>query len=263
MKPFALIYLFAFSVMMLFASCEKIISLDLKTAEPVVVIEGYVTDQDEVQTVKISKTYSFAEPNKLNGVSGAQVILTNGNTSIPFVETAPGIYQSVLFAGLPGEKYTLEVVFEGKTYTASSAMPQKVPIESLTYKKLSFFGSEKTYPVITYQDPAGTQNQYHYVVTLNNIEIKFNSVEEDRFNDGNKVENIIFYALDDLKSGDQIDIEFQTIDRNVFKYFFALSQINGNGGPPVAPSNPVSNFTNGALGVFSAYSTQKKTFIKQ
>lgn len=262
MKPFTLIYLFAFSVVMLFASCEKVITLDLETAEPILVIEGYVSDQDEIQTVKISKTYPFTESNKFNAVSGAQVVLTSGSSSVTFSEGMPGVYESIKFAGAPGEKYTLEVVFEGKTYTASSVMPQKVPIDLLSYKKLSFFGGEQTFPVINYQDPAGMQNQYRTLLSVNK-KLEFNSADEDRFNDGNKVESILFYSVDDLEPGDEMEIEFQSIDRNVFKYFFALSQISGNGGPPTAPANPASNFNNGALGVFSAYSTDRKTFVKQ
>ncbi|MGB4776013.1 MAG: DUF4249 domain-containing protein [Daejeonella sp.] len=262
MKPFTINYWLAFALVMLFASCEKVITLDLKTAEPLVVIEGYVSDQDEIQTVKISKTYSFTEPNKFNAVSGAQVVLMSGSTSVTFSEGMPGIYESVKFAGTPGEKYTLEVIIEGKTYTASSVMPQKVPIDMLTYKKLSFFGGEETFPVINYQDPSGIQNQYRTLLSVNK-ELEFNSADEDRFNDGNKVENILFYSVDDLQPGDEMEIEFQSIDRNVFKYFFALSQISGNGGPPTAPANPVSNFNNGALGIFSAYSTDRKTFVKQ
>ncbi len=264
MKLFKITYLFTFAVLMLFTSCEKVITLDLKNAEPALVIEGYLSDQNEIQTVKISKTYPFTEANKLNGVSGAQVVLTTENSNVTFPETStPGIYQSMPFAGTPGIKYTLEITFEGKTYTANSTIPPKVPIDLLGIKKLSLFEGEKTYPLITYQDPPGIQNQYRYLLKVKNKDITFDSVDEDRFNDGNKVENVLFYALDDLTDGDEVEIEFQSLDRNVFKYFFAIKQIDGEGGPPVAPANPVSNFNNGALGIFSAYSSDKKTLVKQ
>jgi hypothetical protein len=49
--------------------------------------------------------------------------------------------------------------------------------------------------------------------------------------------------------------------RNVFKYFFALSQTGRNGDPPVAPANPDSNFNNGALGIFNSCTTSTQTIV--
>lgn len=83
-------------------------------------------------------------------------------------------------------------------------------------------------------------------------------VTEDRFNDGNKVANTIFHELDDLEPGDAIELDLQCIDRNVYRYYYAFGQNLGEGGPPVAPANPPSNISNGALGVFSVHTSSKR-----
>lgn len=258
MRPILLITLF---VGMLFCGCEKVIELKLDNSTPVLVIDGGINDQNENQIIKVSKTYNFTEPNKFNGVSGAKVVLTRPNgVTLNYTEVSPGVYQSVKARGVPGNKYTLDVTVDGKTYSASSTMPAKVALDSLTFKQFNFFGKISTYIAVNYNDPAATANQYRYILKVKG-KIEEDMVSEDRFNNGNKVADVIFYKLDDLVAGDNLEVEFQCIDLNVYRYFYTLKQSSGKGGPPVAPSNPPSNFNNGALGVFNAYTTSTRTAV--
>ncbi|RZK72526.1 MAG: DUF4249 domain-containing protein [Pedobacter sp.] len=248
----------AILIIVAFCGCEKVIDLELKNSEPLIVIYADLTDQLENQVVRISKTYSFTDPNKFNAVSGANVMITtSAGNKITYTETAPGIYQSPRFRGRTGSTYVLDVTSEGKQYTASSTMPGKVFLDSLNFKELGFFGKTSTHIVANFQDPLGVQNQYRYILKVKN-KIVEDLVSEDRFNDGNKVANTIYHELDDLVSGDPLELELQCVDRNVYRYFFSLKQNSGGGGPPVAPANPPSNISNGALGVFSAHTSSKR-----
>ena len=225
---------------------------DLQTAEPAIVIDAILNDQFENQFVRISKTIPFDQNNTLNGVKGAKVTLSAVNRApVSFTEMSEGVYRSSRFRGIPGTSYHLEVVADGKTYTARSTMPLSVWPDSISFKSITFLEKSRLYPAVNYKDPKNIQNQYRYILRVNNI-IEADQVSEDRFNDGNNVSDLIIFDGDGLKSGDKVGIEIQSIDRNVFKYYFAISQIGGNGGPPVAPANPVSNFDNGALGIFNA-----------
>ncbi|HEY1023572.1 MAG TPA: DUF4249 domain-containing protein [Sphingobacteriaceae bacterium] len=239
------------------SGCEEVIDLKLDNADPVIVIEASLSDQNEVQTVRISTTTPFTEPAAFNPFTGASVKLSiPGGTELSFSETEPGVYRSRRFRGVPGNSYTLNISANGQVYSATSVMPQRVQLDSLTFKRLTFFGSTNTYPVANYQDPAAVQNQYRYILRVNNV-IGEDAVNEDRFNNGNVVADVIFHELEDIRTNDRIELELQTIDRNVFKYYFALQQNRGETGPPVAPANPVSNFDNGALGVFNAHTSSK------
>jgi hypothetical protein len=258
-KPTTLLLFFLAAV--LFSSCEKVIDLKLDNASPVIVIDGGLSDQSENQVVKISKTYSFTSPNKFNGVAGAKVVLTRPNGStINYDEVSPGLYQSARFRGVPGSKYALDVIIEGKTYSAVSTMPAKVMLDSLSFRQFDFFGTINTYVAVNYDDPPATQNQYRYILKVKD-KVEQDMVNEDRFNNGNRVSDVIFYKLDDLVAGDSLDVEFQCIDRNVYRYFYSLGQNTGGGGPPVSPANPVSNFNNGALGIFNAHTSSKRTAV--
>lgn len=254
------------SILMLLAgflmltSCEEVIDPDLQKAGPRIVIDGSISNQNENHVVRISKTIPFDAPNTFNGLKGAKVsLITSGGTSVSLSEISDGIYRSPQFRGTPGMTYKLEVIAEGRVYTTSSTMPYPVLPDSISFKKLSFFGNTRIYPNVYYKDPAKVQNQYRYILKVNDKQ-QADIVFEDRFNDGNNVSDLIIYdSDDDLKPGDVLNIEMQTIDRNVFKYYYAIGQIKGENGPPVAPANPESNFSNGALGIFNAFTKSSVT----
>lgn len=256
------LYLFLATIPLGLLSCEKVITLKLQDSNPIIVIDGAVSNQNESHTVRVSKTIPFDQTNSFNGLKGAQVLLkSSSGQTIPYTESTQGLYKSARFKGIPGLAYTLEVTVEGKTYSATSVMPFPVVPDSVGFKTLSFFGNSNIYPVVFYKDPSSIQNQYRYLIKVNG-KLKSDLVTEDRFNDGNAVSELITDDVgDDLKPGDSIEVEMQCIDKNVFKYFFALSQIGGNGGPPVAPANPISNFNNNALGIFNACSKSTKIVV--
>ena len=240
-------------LILLFSSCEKVIELKLKDAGPVIVIDGNITDQSENQIVKVSKIIPFDKPNTFNGLAGAKVTVTTSvGQVINFAPATAGVYRSPRFRGVSGLTYKLEVTVEGKVYSATSTMPNAVNLDSIKFKKLSIFGRSRIYPAVYYVDPAQIQNQYRYIIRVNSKPAT-EQVTEDRFNDGRPTSELITFDGDGIVSGDKVEVEMQCIDRNVFKYYFAITQIDGNGGPPVAPSNPESNLNNGALGIFSAH----------
>ncbi len=242
----------------LFSSCEKVITLDLKNAKAKVVIYGDISDQTDYQYIRISRSYNFTESNKFNAATGARVIVTSQQGSvINFSEITPGVYQSPKFRGIPGQSYTLDVTLDGQKYTSVSSMPEKVFLDSLNFRQVSFFGKTSTHVVANFEDPVEIKNQYRYLLTIKGKVVE-EVVSDDRFNNGNKVSNTIYHELNDLKPGDPIELDLQCIDRNVYTYFFSFGQNMGEGGPPVSPANPPSNISNGALGVFCVHTSSTR-----
>jgi hypothetical protein len=63
-----------------------------------------------------------------------------------------------------------------------------------------------------------------------------------------------------FQEDDIITIELQSIDKSAYNYFSTLESISGiEIIQSASPANPISNFNNGALGYFSAYSYDRKT----
>ncbi len=246
----------------LISSCEDIIEVNLNQSNPNIVIEANLTNKLEVQVIKISQTKAFTDDNSFLPVKNAIVTIKDQNGLLYlFSESSNGNYISVPFKGEPGIKYTVQVKANNQTYSAQSIMPKPVNLDSLSVIELTFFNNTRKYVQVNFHDTPNISNQYNYVISVNNEIRNAYYVDSDRFNDGKNVTNTIFSADPELKKGDKISIDFQCIDMNIYRYFYAISQISGNGGPPTAPSNPDSNFNNGALGYFSAHTSQKVSEI--
>ncbi len=245
-----------------FSGCEEVIDLKLDKSKASVVIEGNITDILENQMVTVSKTVDFTNSNSKEPITLAKVMVkdNDGNTYL-FPETNPGVYVSTPFKGIPGKEYTLEVLVENKTYSAKSIMPYPIKIDSLSQTELTFFGKKRKFVKVNYQDPAGVPNFYLYRLFINGKKIDGYLVESDRFNDGKQISNTVFFDKPDLVTGDLVSIDVRGITEKSYRYFFSITQITGNGGPPTTPANPDTNLTGDALGFFNACTSVKDSIV--
>ncbi|GAB2973829.1 hypothetical protein GCM10027049_04970 [Mucilaginibacter puniceus] len=248
-------------IVLLFSGCEKVIDLKLKDASPQLVIEGNVTNQLTNHIVKISKSVPFTDSNKFPAVSGAVVTINDDKGNVyNLIESSPGTYITPRFAGRTNYKYTLTVNVNGQTYTGSSVMPLIVRFDNLSYKD-SFFDSNKKIMTVHYQDPPNVVNQYHYVIYIDGVQIKNTIlVNNDNFTNGRYVDDDLFQTENDILVGQNITVEAQCIDNNIYTYLFSLRE-QLTGGPAPTPSNPPSNLNNNALGYFSAHTVQRLNIL--
>ena len=250
-------------LLLLFTSCQKIISIDTNNAAPQLVIEGNLTDIYGDQVVHISKTVPFNATNNYPAVSGATVVITDSiGVKTPFTEESPGYYHNNDFVGGYGKTYTLTVTTGGKVYTASSTMPFPVPLDSVSSTSSQFDKSNPYTIVVNYQDPPGIANQYKFDLYINSVPVQTIFTNNDSFSDGRYVHEQLFQDGTDIVTGDTAKVDMECIDKNIYQYWFSLSQLQINGpGGGITPSNPPSNFNNGALGYFSAHTSSIKIGI--
>jgi len=241
-------------------SCQKIISINTNNAAPQLVIEGNLTDIYGDQMVHISKTVPFNATNNYPPVSGATVIVTDSaGDIIPFTEESPGYYYNHIFAGNYKETYTLTVTTGGKVYKASSTMPAPVELDSVSTTSDQFDKNNPFTIVVNYQDPPGVPNQYKFDLYINSVPVQTIFTNNDEFTDGRYVHEQLFQQGTNIVAGDTAKVDMECIDENIYQYWFSLSQLQINGpGGGITPSNPPSNFNNGALGYFSAHTSSIK-----
>ena len=242
-------------------ACQKVIDVDLNSVAPQIVIEGNISDSPGPYYVTLSKTVNFDQPNTFPPVTGAHVIMSDnvGNSEL-LTETSPGTYRTSVIQGTPGRTYTLDVISEGKEYNATSTMPAPVKFDSLTLDYI-LNGPDRYWAFkVHFIDPAGVKNYYHFVLMRNSIISQRFFLYDDRIQDG---ESITYDLIPDtLYNKDTVVIFLQCIDKGVYDYFRTASQIsNGRGSQSASPANPLSNFSNGALGYFSAYSVRSWRWI--
>lgn len=259
-----------FSILLLamsvFPACEKVINVDLLPSKEAIVIEATVTNSKLPFTVLISKTSPYFGTNAGNPVSGARVsIRTERGKTMYFTEKAPGKYLLGNVLAFPGFWYIIDVQCDGVTYTARSFMNEPVQIAELGFSYFNGFGLfDSGYKVSTFiRDPSNIENFYRLKYYVNGKALGNRgeiTLYSDKLFDGKPVglaqRTIVFQKTDTLT------VELQSIDEAAYNYFSTLESISGNQMQQSAsPSNPISNFNNGALGYFSAYTFDSKTVI--
>jgi len=240
-------------------SCEKEIDVDLNSAPPRIVIEGIVK-QDQLATVRVSHTIDFGNNDGYPNLSGAIVKISDdkGNSEV-LKQDVSGWYTAEKMKGEVGNKYNMSVVYDGEEYTATSQMPPQVPMDSVTMSKVLVM--DYAFPTIHFRDPVGEENQYYRALVFINgkqhPDVREFVLSTD-LTDGQYIRETLFVTINDsdkdpYEKGDKLTIEFQCIDKGTHKFFYSMEPIGQS------PTNAVSNISNGAMGYFSACTTEKIT----
>jgi hypothetical protein len=264
MKKYLMIHLILLSFFLI--SCEEVIDVNLNNSSPKIVIEGKLCHDSSY--VKITKTTDYFEPGIYPAVSGAAVTITPQNAApIILQEISPGRYHSQTISPLQGIEYTLEVTAEGYGYSAKSVMPHFINIDSLSFEEVD--------KPVDDEDEGNIRLSIHFTDTENiddycRLKIFRNGEAEPgsflyngRLSDGKSIhfERMpIWYDW-----GDTAVVELYSIDYDVFNYFNTLSDVTaGNRGNFIStevPANPETNFSEDALGYFSAHAIDRDTLI--
>ncbi len=252
-------------ISMFIFGCEKVIDVDLNDASPAIVIEGNLSLNDSSVMVLISETGSYFGEGGLRKVSGAVVSLEDSKGNLFAVdEKEAGLYINDQVGAKPGSYYKLSINHNGAEYSAVSYLNPPVSIDSAgyeRYKPTRFY--EGGYRInVFFEDPPGIQNYYRINIYKNG---ELMSAADDLivFDDSGIDGKLVQVRLRGQRfdTNDRAYLEMLTIDKPAWRYFSTLRDVaNLNPGSP-APANPVSNFSNGALGYFSAWSCDNKFII--
>lgn len=215
------------SVLFFISSCTKEVVIDIPGFEEQMVVDGRI-ETGQPPLVLLSKSKDIYAPTDLNAflssfISGAQVTVSNGTTTVQLVEICTdnlpvgsevfvsqllGIpvadlasvkicgYTSLdpLIFGEIGKTYDLTINFEGKTYGASTKIEIPVPLD-LTYWKPDGSNTNYGYSWATLSDPVGQYDAYMWEVKRINQDVNgdpldanfqkpFSPVFDDEFFDG-------------------------------------------------------------------------------
>ncbi|MBL7767009.1 MAG: DUF4249 domain-containing protein [Chitinophagaceae bacterium] len=259
------------AIIILLSSCQKVIDVDLNSASPAYVIEANLYEGTHDFHVKVTKTTSYFSSDAPPTVNDATITLIDqNNVSHAVPNTGNGIYTLPAFTAVNNVSYQLNVSAGGKTFSATAKMPLPTSIDSLTYEEFGGFGGgpggggggEKNFLVVThFQDTVGIPNYYRVLVTKNDTLLNkpFDYyLVDDKIRDGQYFDAPLFTAFS--KMGDTLDVELLSMDAGVFDYFNTLSEIlTSDANTSAAPANPNTNFNNGALGYFGAFTRSKKS----
>jgi len=238
-------------------ACQQVVDLNLHTTPAQVVIEGSINNAAGPYRVTITKSVNFYQGNSYPYVSGALVIITDGQAAVidTLAEVSPGMYETHSILGRPGNTYTLQVLLAGSVYTATSTMPQPVSLDSVTFN----YATKNTIrAVANFQDPIGIVNYYKFTTYVNGKYLNELHTFEDRLSDGRYIREKMDNDTTDIKKGDDVLVSLIGIDKEVNTYLREAQTIAYDNSNLVAPSTPHTNIAGGALGYFSAETISSK-----
>ncbi len=286
-----------FAIILAFTSCEKVVNVHLSPTPPALVVQGQI-ETGLPPVVILTTSISFFSKIDLTTlqnsfVHGATVTVSDGSRTMNLKEyyldtlgTNKIYYYTLdttnlgnIFVGQVEHFYTLTIIYNGKTYTSVTKIPNPAPIDTL-YTGTPLFTDNKTpknaLQLFTdYSDPDTIGNYVKYFTSRDHqAYYPANNVFSDEVINGNKITqlglqvgyndstNVNSDSLRYLYPGDTITVKWCSIDKGVYTFWntyqFALNAV---GNPFASPINVTSNISNGALGVWAGYGTYFKTLI--
>lgn len=151
-------------------ACEENIDIALPTSDPVVVIDAWITDQPETQTISVLETIPYFENSFLPGLSDAivQVEDLTDNVIYNFLKgNEEGTYTwepdpTQPTFGKIGNDFKLTVQLGTNTYEAYSSMNRVPQIDSISYRfeEGNSFFPESYFAQFYALDPVGPGDTY-------------------------------------------------------------------------------------------------------
>ncbi len=296
---------FALLISVSFLACEEEYIPDTKLQEQEVVVEGYVEvgSNSNPTFVLLTKSIPFIstiEPDKFTELflRGATVTVNDGDKTVTLTELCLSdipeelkaqVYEVLGFAPDSnavdiclyvdilgqltrdyGRKYDLKVLIEDKVITASTTIPQFVPLDSLKWEDTPGKSSDTLAQLlVTINDPVGVKNYYRYQTATegNGFIAPFTSVIDGEIFDGKRFDVPLQKAQRrggdfDPESfglylrGDTVTIKWSTLDKAHFD-FWNTRDFSANSGGPFSSYTRIATNVKGGLGIWGGYATEQ------
>ena len=264
--------IFAIFATLFIISCQDVVDIPLDTQNPKLVIDASINWEKgttgAVQKIKITTTTNFYT-NTIPIVSGALVsVSTSNNVIFNFIEVPnTGEYVCNNFVPSLGEVYTLNVLSNGQTYSATEKLTAVAPIINVTQTAVTGFGGNVLRLNGNFIDPANIDNYYLFKFKYPKIIRPEYKANEDLFYDGNPYFSIDF--KEDLAPGDKLELTHYGISKEYFNYIKVIIELSGTQGgapfstPPATAKGNIKNttdFNNFPLGYFRLCETSSVTY---
>jgi hypothetical protein len=283
-----------FIVILVTCSCEKTVTFNLNEAEPKLVVEATI-ENNQSPVVVLSKSVGyFSNINFIilqnSFVHNADVYVSNGTLTHKLKEYAVGIgggyslyYYSIdssnlatSFKGQLDQAYSLRIVSEAKEYTATTTIPKITKhIDSIFWKPAPPGNDSNDIAVmVKATDPPGYGDYIRYFTKRNSepFYAGISSVFDDQIIDGTTYTVELERGWDRNTSpddrtvyflkGDTVTLKLCNIDLATFNFWRTMEYSYANlGNPFSSPIKVLSNIKGNALGYFGGYAAQFKTII--
>lgn len=253
------------------ASCEDVIYPPLEPASPVLVVDAWITNTNQAQTIVLTSSQPYFDATVPPPVSGAVVAVSDDMGKVfSFTEnpSKAGHYEwtpSGTDTLRVGGKYQLSISVGGETFTAASQMGRVPPIDSITFDKDTNLGNGKeiTRAEFWATDPVGHGDAYWIRSYKNGVPLlrpsEINIAYDAGVSIGGPADGVIFIApvrrrinandrddnnqlISPIVNGDSIQVQIHSVTVAAFTYLNQVQvQTNRPGGFAELFATPLAN----------------------
>lgn len=250
-----------FATILLFASCEEEVILDLKKIDHQIVVEAALFNPSGNVSVALSYSQSFYDTSKIEMITDAVVSLTGpGLGKIDLLQVAEGVYHYHQLPLKANQTYTLIVQTKNRRIEAQAMMPAIVKIESVAQVPNPFSGPDSLNLFTSYFDIPGEDNFFRLKVNKKGrVPTSEYFLVDDTFGKNGLITSPVYYK--NFAKGDTAIVELFHFNRATWNYLNGLSENRGGSFNSVSPENPISNMPEGVLGYFAGYGYWADTVV--
>lgn len=186
------------------SACETDVDVTLPSADPVLVVDAWLTHEADTQTIRINYTQPYFDASPYLGVENALVeVISEDQEFIPFSEVEPGVYQWLPANptdtfGIIGKGYGLNIEVDGVTFYAITSMKRVPEIDSIAFRfetGNSFF-PDAYFGEVWARDLPGSGDTYWIKAWKNGIYLNepgdINIAYDAGFSPGGNADSLIF-----------------------------------------------------------------------
>ena len=245
-------------LLLILISCEDIITPELPTNDPILVVDAWLNNLNEQQKIILSSTQDYLDSTSSPSVSGAIVQVSDDQGNVfDFIESVPGeyVWQPTILKnnlGDVGSSYTLNIQYDGKEIIAQSTMNRTSTIDSVNFVR-GQFPEGSYYAEFWSREEAGIGDAYwikSYVngIYQNGLDDIITCIDAGASSEGAVIDGIPFippirrgitrFETDDdgdfispFNEGDSLYVEIHSVTYEAFDFLNKTSiQINRPGG---------------------------------
>lgn len=255
--------------LLLLSSCDrdKEIYIDLPEHTPQLVVECYLEPGQPLRLTVLESSSYFASPEPpLVPDAEAYISFENQRVKLNYKPTLNKennkFYthtSSVLMTGKPGDVYTLEVTDgNGRKVTGSTTILPATSMDTIEWQFNDDAG--KAYLATSFQDDAGSENFYRYVININSL--YSGSKQDETFNDeltNGKVVSLT--SAYEFEKNDTLIVSLYNVEKQYYDFLkSAYTAKDANGNPFAQPTSIRSSVT-GGIGIFTNLALDRKVVV--
>lgn len=258
-------------------ACNDEPYLNVPLPEDMIVVDGWIENGQFAKVLLTRNSPYFASIDSASVrslvLTWAKVTVSDGiNTEILTLRKdedyfPPYIFEGNEIIGVTGRTYSIKAEYGGKTVTATTTIPEIVPLDTAFFYLES--GSDSLGSIyMEFTDPPDVKNYYRILTKRNGEDTRYYSsmvmCMDDMYFSGQKFsfsvrrgpESFISsYGNEYFRMGDTVSIKFCTIDNAHFDFWNSFQDETFNASNPFASSLSTirSNIEGDGLGIWGGY----------